>query len=241
MRDHVSSRCAFWEAPAEGCVGRCWGSQSLHLLLRCGAVGNTVPGVPAACTSSQLYGTPSSWFLSLGRDARSLVECVWTESQLGTWMNCHAWCCVPVSEAVNVADDPRSLTGNDTVRQQTLVVTAHVNEPLPWRCKPIDGRHHSSNGRLQLEYFSGTRSGLREPTCPESHIHHETLWCRFSTRCENIQETRKLSAWNFGSIARLESQMTDALLGHNIILIPEATVSQSSNHKRRFLRADAVL
>ena len=159
----MSSRCAFWEAPAEGCVGRCWGSQSLHLLLRCSAVGNTVPGVRATCTSSQLYG---SWFLPLGRDVRSLAECVWKESQLGTWMNCHAW---RAREVRHVADDPRCLTGNDTVRQQTLVVAAHVNEPLPWRCKPIDNQHHSSNGRLQLAYFSGTRADWRANMSRVSH------------------------------------------------------------------------
>ena len=134
-----------------------------------------MPGVPATCTSSQLYGTPCSWFLPLGRDARSLAESVWTESQLGTWMKCHAWCCVPVNEAEHILDDPRSLTGNDTVRQQTLVVTAHVNEPLLWRGKPMDSQHHSSNGRLQLEYLLGTRADWREPTRPESHIDHEHL------------------------------------------------------------------
>ena len=71
-------------------------------------------------------------------------------------MKCHAWCCVPVNEAEHILDDPRSLTGNDTVRQQTLVVTAHVNEPLLWRGKTMDSQHHSSNGRLQLEYLLGT-------------------------------------------------------------------------------------
>ena len=154
------------------CVLLCVPVSSLAVAMWCSW---EVPGVPAACTSSQLYGTPCSWLLPLGRDARWLAEALWTEPQLRTKMKSYAWCCAPLNEAGHVSDDPRSLTRNDTVRQQTLVVTAHVNEPLRWRCKPIDGRHHSSKGRLQLEYPLGTSADWREPTRPESHIDHEHL------------------------------------------------------------------
>ena len=121
------------------------------------------PSLFTCCCDVVLLGTPCPAFLPLarlpnrrryrarlplGRDARSLARVCVAESELGTLVRCHAWCCVPVNEAGHVSDDPRSLTGNDTKRQQTLVVPAHVNEPLRWRCKTVGGRQRSSNGRL---------------------------------------------------------------------------------------------
>ena len=138
-----------------------------------------------------------------------------------------------MSGSGHVADDPRSLTGNDTVRQQTLIVAEHVNEPLLWRCKPIDNQHHSSNGRLQLEYFSGTRSGWREPTCPESHIHHEHVGAASlpAVRTFRKQGTLRMEPQLQRKVGEPDDRFSSRTHHHSHL---RSDGSQSSNHKRRF-------
>ena len=136
-------------------------------------------------------------------------------------------------EAGHVADDPRSLTGNGTARQQTLVVTAHVNEPLPWRCKPIAGRHHSSDGKS-----SSHTSWAREQIGESQHVQSltsimNTLVPLLYPLCEN-SGNKEFSAWNFGSIAGgWESDDRCSFRTHHYFHLT-SDGSQSSNHKRRF-------
>ena len=138
-------------------------------------------------------------------------------------MKCHAWCCVPVNEAGHVF----------TVRQQTLVVTAHVNEPLRWRCKPIDGRHHSSSGRLQLEYLSATRADWREPTCPESQIDHEHLGAASLSVVRKFrkQGTLRMELRLHREVGEPDDRFSSRT-HHNSHLTSDG--SRSRYHKRRF-------
>ena len=116
------------------------------------------------------------------------------------------------------------------MRQQTLVVPGHVNEPLLWRCKPIDSQHHSSNGRLRLEYLLGTRAGWRK-----SHNDHEHLGAASLPVVRKFRKQGTLRMELRLHRSRLASQMTDSLLGHIIILISQATdLRVASKHKRWF-------